>query len=90
MSELSDKIFRNVSTPKYFLEVRGASHLSFNNQFAENRWSGLLSGTEKQFEVIRKYSIAFLEKYVSGIKDSGHVLEQRDPMLTCYIAEPVP
>lgn len=87
-SELSAKIYRNVSLPKYFLEVKGASHFSFNNRFSDNRRTRLLSGTEKQFEVIRRYSIAFLEKYVAGRQDPGHVLEQNDPMLTRYDKEP--
>jgi len=90
MSELSSKIYRNVSSPKYFLEVKGASHFSFNNRFADNRRAKLLSGTEEQFEVIRRYSIAFLEKHVAGREDSGHVLERGDPLLTRYVREPNP
>ncbi|MFH1934836.1 MAG: hypothetical protein ABIN18_25115 [Pseudomonadota bacterium] len=89
MSELSAKIYRNVSSPKYFLEVKGASHFSFNNRFADNRRTKLLSGTEEQFEVIRRYSIAFLEKHVAGRNGSGHVLERSDPLLTRYVTEPV-
>jgi len=87
MSELSARIFRNVSSPKYFLEVKGASHFSFNNSLADNRRTRLLSGTKEQFEVIRRYSIAFLEKHVAGRKDSGHVLERSDPLLTRYLRE---
>lgn len=90
MLELSVRIYRNVSSPKYFLEVKGASHFSFNNRFADNRRTRLLSGTEEQFEVIRRYSIAFLEKHVAGRKDSGHVLERSDPLLTRYVTELVP
>lgn len=90
MSELSAKIYRNVSSSKYFLEVKGASHFSFNNRFADNHRTRLLSGTEEQFEVIRRYSIAFLEKHIAGRKDSGHVLERSDPLLTRYVTEPVP
>ena len=88
MLEIADKIYRNLSPPKYFLEIKGASHFSFNNCFVNNLWTRLLSGTEKQFEVIRRYSIAFLEKHVAGKKDSDHVLEHRDRMLTRYVREP--
>ncbi len=87
MSELSARIYRNLSPPKYFLEVKGGSHFSFNNGFSDNFMSRLLSGTEAQFEVIRRYSIAFLEKYVAGRKDTGHVLERSDPMLTRNMTE---
>ena len=90
MSELSARIYKNVSPPKYFLEVRGANHFSFNNRFADNRRTKLLSGTEEQFEVIRRYSIAFLEKYVAGRMDSDHVLKQSDHLLTRYVTELVP
>jgi hypothetical protein len=90
MSGLSAKIYRNVSSPKYFLEVKGASHFSFNNRFADNRRTKLLSGTEEQFEVIRRYAIAFLEKHVAGKRGAGQVLERSNPRLTRYVREPNP
>lgn len=88
MTELSEKIYKNASPPKYFLEVKGASHFSFNNGFADTLGSRLLSGTEKQFDVIRRYSIAFLEKYAAGRNGYDDTLKRSDPMLTRYIKEP--
>jgi predicted dienelactone hydrolase len=85
MSALAHKIYSSMSPPKYFLEVKGANHFAFNNRFADNLRTRLLSGTEEQFEVIRRYSIAFLEKHVAGNRDSGLVLERSDPMLSRYI-----
>ncbi|NNL41976.1 MAG: hypothetical protein HKO79_05735 [Desulfobacterales bacterium] len=90
MSEVSGKIHRNLSPPKYFLEIKGASHFSFNNRFAENRRARMLIGTKKQFEVIRRYSIAFLEKHVAGKKDADQVLKGRDRMLAQYIRKLTP
>lgn len=87
MLALEEKIYRKMPPPKYFLEMRGASHFSFNNRFADNLASSLLSGTEAQFEVIRRYSIAFLEKHVAGRKDAGHVLDQGDVLITRYLKE---
>jgi predicted dienelactone hydrolase len=88
MSELSDKIYRNLSPPKYFLEIKGASHFSFNNRFVDNPGARLLSGTEEQFEVIRRYSIAFLERHVAGRKDTDNVLGQKDSLLARYTRNP--
>ena len=88
MSELAGKIHRNLSPPKYFLEIKGASHFSFNNRLVDNRRARLLSGTEEQFEVIRRYSIAFLEKHVAGRKDTDNVLGQKDSLLARYIRNP--
>jgi predicted dienelactone hydrolase len=85
MFALAHKIYSSMSAPKYFLEVKGANHFAFNNRFADNRRTRLLSGTEEQFEVIRRYSIAFLEKHVAGNRDAGFVLERSDPMLSRYI-----
>jgi hypothetical protein len=48
-----------------------------------------MSGTEKQFDIIRRYSIAFLEKHAAEKTDSDHILERSDPMLTRYVKEPV-
>ncbi len=90
MSELADKIYKNLSPPKYFLEVKNAGHFSFNNGYANNLRTRLLSGTQEQFEVIRRYSIAFLEKYVAARRDSDHVLEQEHALLTRYLREPSP
>jgi predicted dienelactone hydrolase len=89
MKALSAKVFGNLSAPKYFLEIKGATHFAFNNRFSFTRASERMSGTEEQFWLIRRYSIAFLEKYVAGRKDSGHVLEGSDPRLKRYVTEPV-
>ena len=87
MWEISAKIFENVSSPKYFLEVKGASHFSFNNRFADNLRAKMMSGTVAQFAVIRRYATAFLEKYVAGRKDTERILARSDPQLTYYISE---
>lgn len=88
MLELSSKIYQSVSPPKYFLKVRGGNHFSFNNRFSNTLGAKLMSGTEEQFDVIRKYSIAFLEKYVAGRNNPDRVLEQSDPLLKRYEKEP--
>ena len=88
MAELADKLYRNFPPPKYFLEVKGANHFSFNNRFTHNRPALPLSGSAKQFDVIRRYAIAFLEKHVAGKKDTDAVLSQQDPLLTRYVREP--
>jgi hypothetical protein len=49
-----------------------------------------MSGTNEQFEVIRRYSIAFLEKHVAGMKGSDDVLKRTDPMFKRYLREPLP
>ncbi len=90
MAELADKIYRSMSPPKYFLEVKGAHHFSFNNRLTATRRARLLSGTEAQFALIRRYAIAFLEKHVAGRKDSERVLQRSDPMLTRYTRDPSP
>ncbi len=88
MAELADKVYSNLPPPKYFLEVRGANHFSFNNRFTTRRAARFLSGTQAQFEVIRRYSIAFLEKHVARKKDADNVLGQKDALLARYIRNP--
>lgn len=87
MSELANKVYRNFRPPKYLLEVRGANHFSFNNRFTDSILAHRLSGTEQQYDVIRRYSIAFLEKHVAGKGGARGVLEKRDSLLTRYIKE---
>ncbi len=62
MSQLAAKIDRNLPPSKYFLEVKGANHFSFNNGFRGNPRARFLSGSPDQFKVIRRNSIAFLER----------------------------
>ena len=90
MLEIQKKIFLNISAPKYFLEVKRASHFSFNNQLFSTIGSWILSGNKKTFTVIRRYSIAFLEKYGAGKSHLDQVLDKKDPMLQFLIeAEPL-
>lgn len=83
---LALEAFGAFPAPKYYLEVRGGTHFSFNNRSSEAAAAGLLSGTEDQLDVIRKYSIAFLEKHVAW-RDDGGVLEKGDPRLSGYRRE---
>lgn len=84
MSELSERIYRNLPAPKYFLEVRGADHFSFNNRFSDRPSARLMSGSEAQFELIRRYAIAFLERHVAG--RDGEDLDRKDPSLRRYLS----
>jgi len=89
MPRLWPKTVRILSwSSKYFLEIKDAGHFSFNNGFGATPRARDRSGTEEQFEVIRWYSIAFLEKYVAGEKDSDHVLNQSHALLSSYLREP--
>lgn len=62
------------------LEVRGASHFSFNNGFTDAAIARRLCGTEEQFATIRRFSISFLERHVAGRPNGG--LDEADPGLT--------
>lgn len=90
MAELADKVYANLPPPKYMLEIKEAHHFSFNNCFAEAPRALGMGGTEEQFELIRRYSTAFLERYVAGREDAARVLEQRAPLLTRYLMETGP
>jgi predicted dienelactone hydrolase len=82
MEELAVKMFSAFSPPKYLLEVRWANHFSFNERFVDDRFVGVLSGSKAHFDVIRRYTIAFLERYVKGDTAAGDILEKNDLMLT--------
>jgi predicted dienelactone hydrolase len=84
MIELSRKIYLSLSGPKYFLEIDGASHFSFNDQLFPTIGAWLLSGNEKIFKVIRSYSIAFLEKHVAGKRTFDRMLLLKNRLLTRY------
>ncbi len=85
MNELSQTIYRNMPAPKYFLEVRGANHFSFNVRLSDGVGSRAFSGNQKEFEVITRYSIAFLEKYVAGKSGQDEILNKKERMLTRFM-----
>ena len=89
MTDLSEKIYEAASGPKYFLEIKGANHFSFNNRLIDNSASRRLSGTGEQFDAIRRYSIAFLEKHVAGRQSADPTLNEKHPLVVRYLKEPV-
>jgi hypothetical protein len=62
----------------------------FLNRFTDRVGSLFLGGSEEQFDIVRQYSIAFLEKYVSGNRDDWDVLERKDPLVTRYMIDVLP
>lgn len=88
MLQLQERLFSNLPRPKYFLVIRGGTHFSFNNRFSDSPAAMLMSGTETQFNVICRYSIAFLEKHLLGKTEADQVLALKDPMLSEYLHEP--
>ena len=88
MTEISETIYQEASGQKYFLEIKGANHFSFNNRLNDNPASRWLSGTEEQFDVIRRYSIAFLEKHVADSPEADFILDQKDLLLVRYLKKP--
>lgn len=79
MAALADKLYRNFGTPKYFLELKGGNHFSFNDNLSRTWVSSWLSGGEEQLATLRRTSIAFLERYVNGDAQAGELLLQEDP-----------
>lgn len=90
MQTLADKVFNSLALPKYFAEISGAKHGSFNNWYSDGLVKFLLSGSEDQFDVIRRYSIAFLEKYVAGNEAAGQLLAHKDAFFSRYVALTTP
>lgn len=90
MFQLEEKIYNALGSPKYFLEIKEGVHGSFCNRFSENLGARLLSGTEEQFEVIRRYGIAFLEKHVARRADPDKTLETNHGLVTRYLREIAP
>ncbi|MCC6740855.1 MAG: hypothetical protein IT452_17570 [Planctomycetia bacterium] len=88
MAAIAEKVFSSLRGPRQLLEVKGATHFAFNNCFSDTETARRLSGTEAQFETIRRRSIAFLQKAVAGVDsadapgaapDPGLVREERAP-----------
>lgn len=88
MAEIAERVYGSLRGPKYFFEVKGASHFSFNNGFSNRAALLRLCGTEAEFAVIRRFAIAFLERHVCGLQAVDAALNQDDPGLTGRRCEP--
>lgn len=87
MGDLAEKVFRNLSPPKFFLEIEGAEHGSFNNWYKGGLLKLFIGGNDKQFDIITRYSIAFLERYIKGDRSTEVQLGRQEPQLTRYDRE---
>jgi predicted dienelactone hydrolase len=85
--DIHNNMFNDFAKPKYLLELKNGSHFSFNNCLKDGWMARLFSGTEEQFDVIRRYSTAFLERYTAGQLDSEQDISKSDPMLTRFSHE---
>ncbi len=81
MLEISERGYARLPSPKYLLEVRGGTHFSFNQRFSDTEGARRMSGTDEQLDVIRRHSIAFLERHVLGDEDAARILEAPDAAL---------
>ena len=84
MLELADKLYRNLSSPTYMYEVKGATHTSFNNRFSNNWGARMLSGDPEEFAVIRHFAVAFLRTYVEHLDEQRDGLVQANPMISRF------
>lgn len=83
MGSLAEKVYNSISGPKYFLEIKGADHFSFNNALKNSFFARRMSGTKAEFDVISYYALRFLEKYVQG--DNSRVTSpSEDPNVSEY------
>ncbi len=91
MDALAKKILKSLTVPWYFLEIACGTHFSFNTCLADTLAARFFfSGSEDQFEVIRRYAVAFLEKHVAGNPRADQVLARPDPLLTRFERRPAP
>ncbi|MGH7150297.1 MAG: alpha/beta hydrolase family protein [Planctomycetota bacterium] len=86
-AELLDRAFERLPAPKVLAEIRGGTHFSFNLPSASGIVARAWSGTEEDFETIRTYAIAFLERTVAGREEAGAVLAAPDRRLSAYRVE---
>lgn len=91
MDALARKILGRLASPWYFLEIAGGNHFTFNTCLADTLAARFFfSGSDDQFEVIRRYAVAFLEKHVAGNPRADQVLARPDPRVTRFERSPAP
>jgi polyhydroxybutyrate depolymerase len=85
-------VYDLVTTPKYFLIVKDSDHFTFGNPRPAGGSRSLQEAVESspQSQLIRDYSMAFLDKYLLDDPSAGEVLVRNDPRLQYYVREETP
>ncbi len=83
-AQVLDRAFERLPAPKVLAEIRGGTHFSFNLPAASGIVARTWSGTEADFDTIRTYAVAFLERTVAGRVEGGSALDAPDRRLSAY------
>ncbi len=78
------RVYTYCPPPKYMLEIRGASHLSFCHVSPLQRGGLVFRRTPDITRVINEYGLAFLQRYVGGDERAQRRLNQSDDALADY------
>ena len=85
VAEWAAAIFTDLPSPKYFLEVKGATHASFSAGLEDESDPELARAVASRHEVISSYVSAFLHTHMPDASQAKDCLQGRHPLLTQYI-----
>jgi len=83
-------IYDEASTPKYYLVLENATHLTFGNTGCGQSALDQSIKNNHQMNTICRYGLAFFEKCLLGNRSAGKCLETSDPAWAYYIKEEKP
>jgi len=88
---LNDKVadtrraFDNCAPPTYMMEIKDANHFSFCQGIFDKKWPGLAAEKAGPVaDVIKRYSLAFLRRWLLKDAKADEVLEAQDPLFLLY------
>lgn len=84
VAEWADAIFADLPSPKYFLEVKGATHASFSAGLEDESDPELARAVASSHKVISNYVSAFLHTHILDASQAKKGLHGRHPLLTQY------
>ena len=85
VADWAGMIFSDLPLPKYFLEIKGATHASFSAGFEDESSPEAARAVAHRHQIISEYVVAFVHRHVLGEEDAQAVLAQQHPLLTQYI-----
>lgn len=86
VEELTEMIYRRCASPKFLLEIKRGTHMTFCQRVFNDRPNrGDPNVAEEQVRVINSYATAFFNRYLKGRKFDEETLLKQDEMLLHYL-----
>lgn len=88
VADWAEMIFSDLPQPKYFLEIKGATHASFSTGYELETHPESTHSIFMRHRVISEYVSAFVHKHILESEKAEKRLQTKHPLVTHYVLSP--